>query len=118
MALHIKKDDIVEVISGSRKGLRGKVLRVLPSRSLVIVEGVNMVKRHVRPSRRNPQGGRMEKEAPIHISNVLPVDPRIDGSSRVHFEVQTDARGQVTAKRRLTQGNTVLGELTRVRGRN
>jgi large subunit ribosomal protein L24 len=76
MACHIRKNEVVEVISGAHRGQRGKVLRVDRDRDVVLIEGVNVVFRHVRPSRRNPQGGRVEKEAPIHISNVLRSIPR------------------------------------------
>jgi large subunit ribosomal protein L24 len=76
MARHIKKGDQVEVIAGDSKGVTGKVMRVLPDKDRVLVEGVNMVQKHVRPSQRNPQGGRIRVERPIHISNVLPVNPK------------------------------------------
>jgi len=85
----------------------------MPAQGLVLVEGVNMVYRHVRPSRRNPRGGRIQKEAPLKLSNVLPVDPKTDRPSRVRFEVETDTAGRVVAKRRVTAGGTVLGEVRR-----
>ena len=66
----IKKGDMVEVISGSDRGKTGRVLRVFPEKERVVVEGVNMIKRHTRPSQRNPKGGILQKEAPIHVSNV------------------------------------------------
>lgn len=117
MACHIRRDDIVEVVTGEHKGQRGKVLKVIPKRDMVLIQGVNMVYRHVRPSRRNPQGGRLQKEAPIHISNVLPVDERGGrsggGPARVRFEVQRDEAGKVSAKHRITVHGTRLGELTR-----
>ena len=114
MARKTRKDDVVEVISGAHKGQRGKVLRVDYDRQLVVVEGVNMVYRHVRPSQRNPQGGRLQKEAPIHISNVLPFDTKAGRGSRVRFEVQRDAQGQVVSKHRvLVRSGTQLNELTR-----
>ncbi len=116
MARHIKSNDIVEVISGDHKGERGKVLRVLPQRDLVVVEGVNMVYRHVRPSRRNPQGGRLQREAAIHISNVLPIDPKSDGGTRVRFEIERDDKGHTISKKRVTIGGTVLDEVTRATG--
>lgn len=108
MACRVKKDDIVEVISGDHKSERGKVLRVLPMRDLVLIEGVNMVYRHVRPSRRNPQGGRLRKEAPVHISNVRPIDPKTNTGSRVRFETKLDERGRVISKKRVTLSGTVL----------
>ena len=113
MGCHIRKNDQVEVISGDHKGSRGKVLRVMPKDKKVVIEGVNMVYRHVRPSRRNPQGGRLQKEAPIHLSSVLPVDPKTGHGARVHFEVETDERGKVIGKKRVTKNGTVLGEVTR-----
>jgi large subunit ribosomal protein L24 len=113
MACHIRRDDIVEVIAGAHKGERGKVLRVMPKKRLVLIQGVNMVYRHVRPSRRNPQGGRLQKEAPIQISNVLPVDEKIGRGSRVRFETERDARGKLVAKRRNSIGGTRLSELRR-----
>ncbi len=113
MACHIRKDDQVEVVSGDYKGQRGKVLKVLPKRGLVLVQGINMVYRHVRPSRRNPQGGRLQKEAAIHVSNVLPVDSKTGKGARVRFEVQKDEAGRVTGKRRVTVHGTVLNEVSR-----
>lgn len=70
--MHIRKNDTVLVIRGKYKGRRGRVLAVYPKKSRLLVEGVNMVKKHTRPSNRNQQGGIVEKEAPIHISNVMP----------------------------------------------
>ncbi|HRS52168.1 MAG TPA: 50S ribosomal protein L24 [Candidatus Marinimicrobia bacterium] len=68
--LRIRKNDTVMVITGESKGKIGKVLKVFPDKERVIVEGVNFIKRHTRPSQKNPQGGIIEKEAPIHMSNV------------------------------------------------
>ena len=111
MAAKIKKGDTVAVISGDHRGETGKVLRVVPKRDVVFVEGVNLVYRHLRPSRQNPQGGRIRKEAPIHTSNVLPVDPKTGKPSRVRFEVERDAAGKVIAKRRVTTSGTVLSDV-------
>lgn len=113
MAVHVRKNDVVEVISGDHKGARGKVLRIDPRRELVVVEGVNMVFRHVRPTRRNPQGGRLQKEAPIHVSNVLPYDSGAGKGRRVRFEVHRDATGRLGDKKRVTTSGTVLHTLTR-----
>jgi large subunit ribosomal protein L24 len=113
MACHVKKDDLVEVISGDHKGQRGKVLRVMPKEGLVLIQGVNMVYRHVRPSRQNPQGGRLQKEAPLHISNVLPVDEKVGRGVRVRYETEKDERGRVTAKSRTTVAGTRLNEVSR-----
>ncbi len=113
MAARIRKNDNVAIVSGVHRGARGKVLRVDVKRQLVVVEGVNMVYRHVRPSRRSPQGGRIQKEAPIHLSNVLPYDPATGRGGRVRFEVERDDAGRVVSKRRVTHGGTLLHELTR-----
>jgi large subunit ribosomal protein L24 len=113
MAYHVKRNDVVEVISGDHKGARGKVLRLDREKHRVVVEGVNMVYRHVRPTKRNPQGGRVQKEAPLHISNVLPVDAKSGRGARVRFDREVDNRGQVTRKRRVTVGGTVLDTLSR-----
>lgn len=68
--LRVRKNDIVIVLSGNYKGKKGRVLKVFPKQQRVIVEGVNFIKRHARPTQQNPKGGIVEKEAPIHISNV------------------------------------------------
>jgi large subunit ribosomal protein L24 len=85
MALKIRRYDTVEVISGKDKGKTGKVLRVIPDKHRVIVEGINIIKRHTRPSQFNPnaQAGVIEREAPIHISNVMLVDPKSNKRTRV-----------------------------------
>lgn len=112
MAARIRKDDIVMVIAGDHKGTRGKVLRVLPDKDRVVIEGVNMVWRHVRKSRKHPQGGRVQKEAPIHASNVMPIDPRSGKPTRVRFQIERDRGGKVTAKRRVSTAGTVLSEVS------
>jgi large subunit ribosomal protein L24 len=113
MALHIRKGETVQVIGGDQRGARGKVLLIDREHGKVLVEGVNMVFRHVRPTRRNPQGGRVRKEAPLHISNVLPYDVATGKGSRTRFEIEHDASGRVISKRRVTVGGTTLHTLTR-----
>jgi large subunit ribosomal protein L24 len=81
--LHIKKGDSVVVISGNDKGVKGNVLEVIRDKSRAIVEGVNMVKKHTKPNADNPQGGIVEKEAPIHISNLMHVDPKSGAKTRI-----------------------------------
>lgn len=71
--MHIKKGDIVKVIAGKYKGKEGKILKVFLKTNRAIIEGVNLVKRHTRPSQQNPQGGIIEKEAAIHVSNIMVV---------------------------------------------
>ena len=110
MALHVKKGDTVEIISGDHKGAVGKVLRVLPEEQKVVVQGHNLVKKHVRPSRKNPQGGRISVEQPIHISNVLPVSPKTSKGSRVRYEI--DEQG---GKRRVTSDGSEIGVVKRVK---
>jgi large subunit ribosomal protein L24 len=90
MARHVKKGDMVKVIAGEDIGKVGEVLRVYPKTDKVLVQGVNRVYRHLRPSRQHPQGGRIQKEMPIHISNVLPVDPKTNEATRVRFKVNED----------------------------
>ncbi|PLX87938.1 MAG: 50S ribosomal protein L24 [Desulfuromonas sp.] len=69
--LHVKKNDMVKIIAGKEKGKTGKVLRVFPAKGRVVVESLNIVKRHTRPTQLNPEGGIIEKEAPLSISNVM-----------------------------------------------
>jgi len=90
MARHVRKGDLVKVIAGNDKGKTGKVLRVIPKEDRVVVEGVNTHHRHVRPSQKNPQGGRITKDMPIHISNVQPISPSGGGVTRVRFEKRDD----------------------------
>jgi large subunit ribosomal protein L24 len=92
MASRIRKGDQVVVVAGAHKGTTGTVTKVLPEFSQVIVEGVNRVKRHTKPSPRLPEGGIIEKDRPIHVSNVALVDPTTGKATRVRF--QTDADGK------------------------
>ena len=96
--LKIKKGDRVVVITGRDKGKSGEVLRVIPSDDRVIVAGVNMIKRHQRPSQTSP-GGIIDKEAPIHISNVAHIDPKSKNPTRVGYRIQDDGRKARVAKR-------------------
>jgi large subunit ribosomal protein L24 len=86
MSRHIKTGDTVMVITGADRGKTGRVLRILTGKNRVVVEGINRVWKHVRPSQRTPQGGRIQKDAPIHISNVQPLDPTTGKGTRVRFE--------------------------------
>jgi len=83
------------VITGADKGKTGRVLRVLTGRDRVVVEGINRVWKHVRPSQRNPQGGRIQKDAPIHLSNVMPLDPTTGKGTRVKFELKDGVKHRV-----------------------
>jgi len=86
----VKKGDTVEVIAGKDKGKRGKVIRVYPSGNRVLVQGVNIVKRHMRQRRQDVPGGIIEMETPLHISNVMPVCNRCGRGVRVGFKILED----------------------------
>ena len=96
--LKIKKGDNVVVIAGKDKGKSGEVLRVMPSEMRVLVQGVNMVKRHTKPAMGNP-GGIVEKEAALHVSNVAHLDPKDRKPTRVGFKTLDDGRKVRFAKR-------------------
>ncbi|MBK9223625.1 MAG: 50S ribosomal protein L24 [Flavobacterium sp.] len=81
--LKIKSGDTVKVIAGDHKGSEGKVLKVDREKNKAIIEGVNMVSKHTKPSAKNPQGGIVKKEAPIHISNIALIDPKSKKATRV-----------------------------------
>ena len=108
MGMKIRRDDVVQVISGKDAGKTGKVLRVDPRRSRVFVEGLNIVKRHQRPrtiketQRGGQVGGVIEKEGPIHVSNVMLVDPKADKPTRVGIE-RSDGKRVRIAKRSSTR---------------
>jgi len=89
----VRKNDEVIVLSGKDRGKRGRVLQVLPERNRVVVEGVNIIKRHTRPNpQRNVKGGIVEREGSIHASNVQPVDPETGKATRVGRKVLEDGR--------------------------
>jgi large subunit ribosomal protein L24 len=89
----IKKGDTVEVISGDHRGMKGSVHRVLLDKNQVIIEGINIVKRHTKPTGRvRTQAGIIEREAPVHVSNVALVCPHCDQRTRVSYRVQDDGR--------------------------
>jgi large subunit ribosomal protein L24 len=91
--IRLRKDDLVEVISGRDAGKRGKVLQVLPEKGRVVVQGVNFIKRHTRPNpQRNIKGGIAEREAPIHVSNVMIVSPDDDKKTRIGSKTLPDGR--------------------------
>ena len=81
--LHIKKGDLVQVIAGDDKNAQGRVIKVLVDKNRAIVEGVNMVSKSVKPNAKNPQGGIVKQEAPIHISNLNVVDPKPGKATRI-----------------------------------
>jgi large subunit ribosomal protein L24 len=97
--MKIKRDDTVLIISGNDKGKRGRVLRVYPEQDRIIVEGVRMMKKHTKPTQRDPQGGIIEREAPLHVSNVMLVDPKNDEPTRVGRQSLDEGRRVRVAKR-------------------
>lgn len=98
MAQHVKQGDQVMVIAGDDRGKTGQVLKVFPDNQKVLVQGVNQVYRHMRPSRQNPRGGRVQKEMPIHISNVQPIDPKTSRPTRVGYKVTEDGSKERIAR--------------------
>ena len=96
--LHIKKGDTVYVNAGNDKGKTGKVLSVIPSKDRAIVEGVNMVKKHTKPNSKQPQGGIVEQEAGIHISNLQLIDPKSGKPTRVGYKMVDDKKVRYAKK--------------------
>lgn len=96
--MFIKKNDTVVVMTGKDRGKKGKVLFAYPKTTKVIVEGVNMVTKHVKPSRKVQQGGIVHQEAAIHVSNVMLIDPDTKKPTRVRFEMKKDKKVRVAVK--------------------
>ncbi|EAG7532360.1 50S ribosomal protein L24 [Listeria monocytogenes] len=96
--MHVKKGDKVKVITGKDKGKSGKVLAAFPKKDRILIEGINMVKKHTKPSNVNPQGGILNVEAPIHVSNVMLIDPKTGEPTRVGYEVKGDKKVRVAKK--------------------
>jgi large subunit ribosomal protein L24 len=97
--MHVKKDDTVMVITGKDKGKKGRVIAAYPKQNRVLVEGINMVKKHAKPSQTNPQGGILNQEAPIHVSNVMPIDPKTGEPTRVGYKVLDNGKKVRIAKK-------------------
>ena len=98
MAAKIRKGDRVQVLAGRDRGKRGEVLAVMPKENRALVQGVNLVKRHQKPMGLNRPGGIIEKEAPIHLSNLALIDPKSDKPTRVGFRLLEDGRKVRVAK--------------------
>jgi len=96
--LKIKSGDTVVVTAGDHKGSEGKVMRVILEKNKAIVEGVNMVSKHEKPSADNPQGGIVKKEAPIHISNLSLIDPKTGAATRVGYRMEDGKKVRFTKK--------------------
>jgi len=99
--MNVRKYDTVMVVSGNSLGKQGKVLKLFPGKSRLIIEGVNIVKRHSRASQKNPQGGVVQKEAPIHLSNVMVVCPKCGKATRVGHTPVKDATSGKQKKMRV-----------------
>jgi large subunit ribosomal protein L24 len=106
--MKIRKNDSGIVTAGNSRGKTGKVLKVYPETRRIIVEGVNIMKRHTRPSQRNPQGGIVQREAPIHMSNVMLLDPKSNQPTRVGTKVVKD---DTTGKKRRMRVARATGEM-------
>ncbi len=98
MKLKIKTGDTVRVIAGDHKGTEGKILSVDREKNKAIVEGANMVSKHEKPSAKNPQGGIVQKEAPIQISNLSLIDPKSGETTRVGYETRDGIKVRVSKK--------------------
>ena len=96
--MRLKKGDKVVVIAGSEKGKEGTISKVLPKEEKVIIAGINMVKKHVKPNQAEPEGKITEKEAPIHISNVALVDPKTKTATKVRYEIKDGKKVRVAKK--------------------
>jgi large subunit ribosomal protein L24 len=96
---HVRKGDTVMVVAGKERGKRGKVLRVFPEKNRVLVERINMIKKHQRPTQKLRQGGVIEREGSIHLSNVMLVDPSGDKPTRVGMKALADGRKVRVAKK-------------------
>ncbi|MFW3505475.1 50S ribosomal protein L24 [Aerococcus viridans] len=108
--MKVKANDTVIVIAGKDKGKQGRVKQALPKADKVVVEGVNIVKKHQRPTQMNPQGGIIEVEAPIHVSNVQLVDPKTGEATRVGYQEQDGKRVRVAKKSGEVIAEVVSGE--------
>ncbi|MFA4922563.1 MAG: 50S ribosomal protein L24 [Ignavibacteriaceae bacterium] len=106
--MRIKKNDNIIVIAGNDKNKTGKVLKVYPKVNRVIVEGINIHKRHTKPSQKNQQGGIVEQEAPIHVSNVMIVDPKTSQPTRIGSKIIIDDK---TGKKKIARISRASGEM-------
>lgn len=106
--MKIKKNDNVVVIAGNSKGSTGKVLKVFPKQNRVIIEGVNLRKRHTKPNQANPQGGIIEKEAPINVSNIMLLDPKSNEPTRIGSKIIMDDK---TGKKKSVRVSKISNEM-------
>jgi large subunit ribosomal protein L24 len=96
---HVRKGDMVMVVAGKERGKKGKVLRVIPEKGRVVVERINLIKKHQRPTQKVRQGGIIEREGSIHLSNVMLIDPNSDKPTRVGMKALSDGKKVRVARR-------------------
>jgi len=106
--MKLKKNDTIVVIAGNYKGKTGKILKVFPKENRIIVEGVNIRKRHTKANQKNVQGGIMEKEAPINVSNVMILDPKSNEKTRIGTKIIIDDK---TGKKKSARVSKTSGEM-------
>ncbi len=111
MPARIKKDDVVYIRSGNDKGKTGKVLRLDVANELVVVEGINVKWKHLKPTQQSPKGGRIRKEAPLHMSKVQPLDPATKKGTRVKFATENGEKHRIAVTKKT---GTDLGLVSRV----
>jgi large subunit ribosomal protein L24 len=106
--MKVRKNDNVMVMSGNDKGKTGKILKVFPKDNRIIIEGINIRKRHTKPTQKSPQGGIVEKEAPINASNVMLIDPKSNEPTRVGSKIILDEK---TGKKKSARISRSTGEM-------
>ena len=106
--MKIRKNDMVMIISGNDRGKTGKVLKVFPKKYRLIIEGINLRKKHTKPNQKNPQGGILEKEAPINASNVMILDPKTSEPTRIGSRIILDEK---TGKKKIARVAKASGEM-------
>ena len=106
--MKIRKNDNIVVIAGNDRGKTGKVLKVYPKTFRIIIEGINLRKRHTKPNQKNPQGGILEKEAPIHVSNVMILDQTNNEPTRIGSQIILDEK---TGKKKIARVSKATGEM-------
>ena len=106
--MKIRKNDNVIIIAGNNKGKTGKVLKVFPKLNRAIVEGVNLRKRHTKANQKNPQGGIIEKEAPVNASNIMILDPKTNDATRIGAKIIIDDK---TGKKKIARVSKASGEM-------
>jgi len=96
--MHVKQGDKVKVLTGKDNGKEGTILQMFPKKNQVLVEGINMIFKHAKPSQDNPQGGILNQEAPIHVSNVMVIDPRTGEPTRIGYEIRDGKKVRIAKK--------------------